>query len=63
MVLMNFFSFLEHIDDAPYKSEILAIHKYCYDNYKDENCNITNYLERISPPKEETNALQEPMEE
>ena len=32
-------------------------------NYKDENYNITNYLERISPPKEETNALQEPMEE
>ena len=33
-------SLLEHIDDAPYKSESLAILKYCYNNYKDENYNI-----------------------
>ena len=49
-------SLFEYIDDDPYKSESLAILKYYYDNYKDENYNITNYLERISPPKEETNA-------
>ena len=43
-------SFLENIDDAPYKSKSLAILQYCLENYY-----ITDYLERISPPKEETN--------
>ena len=56
-------SLLENIDDAPYKSEILAMFKYCYDNYKDDTSYITEYLERISPPKEDTNSLQDPMEE
>src|ERR1043165_7170982 len=55
-------SFLENIDDAPYKSEILAILQYCLENYN-ENYYITDYLERISPPKEETNILQDSMEE
>ena len=55
-------SFLENIDDAPYKSESLAILNYCLENYN-ENYYITDYLERISPPKEETNVLQESMEE
>src|SRR3954470_18493421 len=55
-------SFLENIDDAPYKSESLAILQYCFENY-DYNCYIIDYLERISPPKEETNVLQESMEE
>src|SRR3954464_7770868 len=55
-------SFLENIDDAPYKSESLAILQYGLENYND-NYYITDYLERISPPKEETNVLQDSMEE
>src|SRR3954470_13708949 len=55
-------SFLENIDDAPYKSERLAILLYCLENYN-ENYYITDYLERISPPKEENNVLQDSMEE
>src|ERR1044072_4002458 len=50
------------IDDAPYKSESLAILNYCLENY-DANYYIIDYLERISPPKEETNVLQDSMEE
>ena len=56
-------SLLENFDDAPYETESLAILQYCYDNYKNDNCFIIKYLNRFSPPKEETNALQEPMEE
>ena len=56
-------SYLEHKIDAPYKSESLAILKYCFDNYKDENSYITEHVKRIFPHKEETNALQENVEE
>src|SRR3954470_8636113 len=55
-------SFLKNIDDAPYKSESLAILQYCLEYYN-YNYYITDYLERISPPKEETNVLQDSMEE
>src|ERR1041385_3698566 len=55
-------SFLENIDDAPYKSESLAILNYCLENH-DANYYITDHLERISPPREETNDLQDSMEE
>src|SRR4051812_36793364 len=55
-------SLLKNIDDAPYKSESLAILNYCLENY-DANYYITDHLERISPPKEETNDLQDSMEE
>src|SRR3954464_4656197 len=55
-------SLLKTIDDAPYKSESLAILNYCLENYN-ANCYITDYLERISPPKEETNVLRDSMEE
>ena len=55
-------SFLENIDDAPYKSESLAILKYCFENCN-ENQYITEYLESISPPEEDTNDLHESMEE
>src|SRR3954471_9542975 len=55
-------SLLKNIDDAPYKSESLAILNYCLENY-DSNYYITDHLERISPPKEETNDLQDSMEE
>ena len=56
-------SLLENFDDAPYETESLAIFQYCYDNYRNDYCFIIKYLNRFSPPKEETNALQEPMEE
>src|SRR3954447_21764436 len=55
-------SLLKTIDDAPYKSESLAILNYCFENYN-ENYYIIDHLERISPPKEETNVLQDSMEE
>src|SRR4051812_17855566 len=55
-------SLFKTIDDAPYKSESLAILNYCFENY-DANYYITDYLERISSPKEETNVLQDSMEE
>ena len=54
---------LENVDDAPYKYESFAILKYCMDNYKDDNASITEYLKGLSPPEEDTNAMQEPMEE
>src|ERR1043165_6738074 len=55
-------SLLKTIDDAPYKSKSLAILNYCLENY-DANYYIIDYLERISPPKEETNVLQDSLEE
>ena len=55
-------SVLKNSDDAPYKSESLAILNYCLENY-DANYYITDHIERISPPKEETNALQDFIEE
>src|ERR1041385_1543009 len=55
-------SLFKNIDDAPYKSESLAILNYCLENYN-ENYYITDHLERISPPKEETNVLQDSMKE
>src|SRR3954467_10673408 len=55
-------SLLKNIDDAPYKSESLDILNYCLENY-DANDYITEDLERISPPKEETNVLQDSMKE
>src|SRR4051812_46103777 len=55
-------SFLENIDEAPYKSESLAILNYYLENY-DANYYITDHLERISPQKEETNVLQDFIEE
>ena len=56
-------SLFENIYDAPYQSESLVVFKYCYDNHEDDNAYITEYLVRISPPNEKTNALEEPMEE
>src|SRR4051812_36836862 len=55
-------SFLENIYNAPYKFDSLSILQYCLENYN-ENYYITDYHERISPPKEETNVLQDSMEE
>ena len=56
-------SLLESIDDSPYKYEVYGILKFFFDNYNVENGYIFDYLNRCSPPMEETNALQEPMEE
>src|SRR3954470_1907307 len=53
---------LKNIDDAPYKSESLVILNYFFENYN-ANYYISVHLERISPPKEETNVLQDFMEE
>jgi hypothetical protein len=36
---------------------------FAFDNYNEENGYILKYLNRCSPPTEETNALQEPMDE
>ena len=55
-------SFLKNIDDAPYKSESLDILNYFFDNF-DCNAYIIDYLKRLSPQEEETNALQDSMEE
>src|SRR4051812_30975958 len=54
---------LESIDDAPYKYEIYEILEFCFENYKEENYYIPDYLNRCSPLKESTNALQDSMEE
>src|SRR3954465_8202480 len=54
-------SLLKNIDDAPDKSESLDILNYCLENY-DANYYITD-PHRISPPKEETNVLQDSMKE
>ena len=54
--------FLENIDDAPYKYESLAILNYYFENYN-ANYYSTDHPERIYPPKEENNVLQDSMEE
>jgi hypothetical protein len=48
---------LENTDDAPYKYEVYDILKFFFDNYKKENGYTLKYLNRCSPPTEETNAL------
>src|SRR3954466_61897 len=53
---------LKTIDDAPYKSESLEMLNYCFKDFND-NYYITDYLKRFSPQEEETNALQDSMEE
>ena len=55
-------SLLEKYDDALYKSENFAILKYCYENY-DSNAYINDYIKKVSAAQEETNILQESMEE
>ena len=55
-------SLIEKYDATPYKSKIFAILKYCYDNYA-SNPYIKPYIEDSSAVQEETNILQETMEE
>ena len=56
------FDIIANDDVTPYKSENLVVLKYCFENYKD-NGYITEFINRIFPPKEETIALQEHVEE
>ena len=53
---------IEKYDATLYKSKNLAILKYCYDNYA-YNPYIEPYIEDSSAVQEETNILQESMEE
>ena len=55
-------SLLKNKNDAPYKSEVSAILKNFFDDYEN-NGYIMRYLKTYHSPKEEINALQEPMEE
>ena len=52
----------ENLDDAVCKPENFAILKYCYENYE-FNSNIDAIIEKVSVVQEETNILQESMEE
>ena len=52
----------EAYDDDVYRPENLAILKYCYDNYE-YNSYIDALIEKVSAVQEETNTLQESMEE
>ena len=52
----------EKYDGALYKYENLNILKYCYENYE-YNAHINEFIERMSAALEETDILQESMEE
>ena len=52
----------EAFDDDVYRPENFAILKYCYENYK-YNSDIDAFIEKVSIVQEETNNLQESMEE
>src|SRR6187399_3089271 len=55
-------SLIEKYDATLYKSENIAIFKYCYDNYA-SNAYVKPYIEDSSAVQEETNILQESIEE
>ena len=56
------FEKFEDFDDSVYRPENLSILKYCYGNYK-YNYDIDVFIENNSTVQEETNILQESMEE
>jgi hypothetical protein len=58
----SMFKEFEDFDDSVYRPENLAILKYCYENYK-YNYDINEFIEKVSVVREETNILQESMEE
>ena len=58
----SLFKECENLDDAIYRPENFAILKYCYENYE-FNSNIDAVIEKVSAVQEETNILQESMEE
>ena len=49
-------------DDGVYRPENFAILRYCYENYE-YNYNINAFIEKVSAVQEETNILEESMEE
>ena len=55
------YEFNSDIDDA-YRPENLAILRYCYENYEYNYYNNA-FIEKVSAVQEETNILQESMEE
>ena len=58
----SMFKAFDDFYDSVYRPENLAILKYCYDNYK-YNYDIDEFIEKVSIVREETNILQESMEE
>ena len=58
----SMFKEFENIYDAVYRPENFAILKYCYENYE-FNSDIDAFIEKVSAVQEETNILQESMEE
>ena len=58
----SMFKKFEDFDDLVYRPENLAILKYCYENYE-YNYNIDAITQKVSAVQEETNILQESMEE
>ena len=52
----------EALDDDVYRPENLAILRYCYANYE-YNYYINAFIKKVSAVQEETNILQEAMEE
>ena len=58
----SLFEKFEDFDDSVYRPENFAILKYCYDNYK-YNSDIDAFIEKVSAVQEETNILEESMEE
>ena len=58
----SLFENFEDFDDSVYRPESLAILKYCYENYE-YNADIDAFIEKVSAVQEETNILQESMEE
>ena len=49
-------------DDGVYRPKNLAILRYCYEKYE-YNCYINAFMKKVSAVQEETNILQESMEE
>src|SRR3989337_3337317 len=58
----SLFEKYEAFDDDVYRPENFSILKYCYENYE---CNafIDEFIEKVAAVQEETNILQESMEE
>ena len=58
----SLFEKYEAFDDDVYRPNVFVILQYCYDNYK-YNSDIEEFIEKIFVVREETNILQESMEE
>ena len=58
----SLFEKYEALDDDVYRPENLAILRYCYENYE-YNSDIDAFIKKVSVVQEETNILQESMEE